>query len=95
MAWAIGLSSPREVAGWWGVTMEVEFAGRQGGWRRAGVSEIPDLGRVRFKRGADGSGGRRRWEGVALEMRRILRVRRVRSCEERRAEREHEHLLEC
>ena len=59
------------------------------------MSEIPDLGRVRFKGGANGSGSRRRWEGVALEMRRILRVRRMRSCEEGRAEREHEHSLEC
>ena len=33
-------------------------------------------------------------QGVALEMRRVLRVRRVRSCEEGRAEREHERLRE-
>ena len=95
MAWVVGLSSPREVAGWWGVTMEVGFAGRHGGWRRAGVSEVPDLGS--FNRGVKLIGfgsGRWRWEGVALEVRRVMRVRRVRSYEEGRAEREHERSRE-
>ena len=75
--------------------MEVEFAGRQGGRRRAGASEVPDL--CSFKRGVKLIGfgsGRWRWEGVALEVRRVMRVRRVRSYEEGRAEREHERSRE-
>ena len=36
-----------------------------------------------------------RWKGsVSSEMRRLMRARRVRSCEEGRAEREHERLAE-
>ena len=72
--------------------MKVEFARRRGGWGRA----VPDL--CSFKRGVKpirvGRGHWRR-EGVALEVRRVMRVRRVRSNEEGRAEREHEHSLEC
>ena len=93
MARVVGLGSPREVAGWWGVTMEVEVARRRGGWGRAGVSEVevPDLGRCK----CNGFGDPRwRWKGgVSSEMRRLMRVRHVRSCEEG-AEREHERLAE-
>ena len=73
--------------------MEVEVARRRGGWGRAGVSEVevPYLGRCK----CNGFGDPRwRWKGgVSSEMRRLMRVRRVRSCEEG-AEREHERLAE-
>ena len=60
------------------------------------MSEVPDLGRLSFKRGVNGlADPRGRGEGgVALGMRWVMRVRRVRSDEEGRAEREHEHLRE-
>ena len=88
MAWGRrvpGCQMTREQAaaapGWWGVTMEVEVARRRGGWGRAGVGEVevPYLGRCK----CNGFGDPRwRWKGgVSSEMRRLMRVRRVRSCD--------------
>ena len=55
-----------------------------------------DLGKLSFKRGVNGlADPRGRGEGgVALGMRWVMRVRRVRSDEEGRVEREHERLRE-
>ena len=59
------------------------------------MSEVPDLGRISFKRGVNGlADPRGRGEGgVALGMRWVMRVRRG-SYEEGRAEREHERSRE-